>query len=151
MKVFPRWDSQVNFVKNLLQTNSSVHKFENLTINNYKTVAEMFLYLNTCPNSWFKSWFLFYNDLFKTQTTDQILLTLNRMMKINVYNSQAREDKIIAEKLFSRATNLLPLKYQDIQRLFPMNNGSVNGRNQNPLGSNGNIVQMCIFLLFYFY
>ena len=71
--------------------------------------------------------------------------------KINVYNSQAREDKIIAEKLFSRATNLLPLKYQDIQRLFPMNNGSVNGRNQNPLGSNGNIVQMCIFLLFYFY
>ena len=131
----------MNSVEKLLKTKSSEHQFENMTINDYKNAAEMFIYLNICPNTWFKAWFFFYNDLFKTQTIDQILLTLNRMMKINVYNSQAKVDKRIAEKLFRRATSLLPLWYQDIQRLFPINNGTVNGNvgNQNPMNLNGRL------------
>ena len=131
----------MNSVEKLLKTKSSEHQFENMTINDYKNAAEMFIYLNICPNTWFKAWFSFYNDLFKTQTIDQILLTLNRMMKINVYNSQAKVDKRIAEKLFRRATSLLPLWYQDIQRLFPINNGTVNGNvgNQNPMNLNGRL------------
>ena len=37
------------------------------------------MYLSMCPNT-IKPWLLFYKDIFKTQSPDQII-TLNRIMK----------------------------------------------------------------------
>ena len=59
--------------------------------------AEIFVYLFSCPGQvaprftppemqkWFQAWFRFYSDLFKT-TPEQIILTLNRMMKRSIQN-----------------------------------------------------------------
>ena len=78
-----------------------------------KTAAEMFLYLNTCPDSsWFKSWSLFYKDLFLTQPADKIILTLNRMVKTET--SDDKDGKLRAKKLLQRAAQLLSLQYEDI-------------------------------------
>ena len=74
---------------------SSEMRFENMTVENINIAGELFIYLNTCPGNfdndmdmtpnqiWFQKWFRFYHDLFKTRTPYQILLTLNRVMKIN--------------------------------------------------------------------
>ena len=81
------------------------------------TAGEMFLYLNTCPDSpWFKSWSSFYKNLFLTQQVDQIILTLNRMMKTET--SQDKDGKLRAEKLLKRSTRLLSLEYEMIQSLL---------------------------------
>ena len=66
--------SQVNAVEQKLKMESSEQKMETLTNEDLRTAAEMFIYLNMCPNLWFKFWASFYNDLF-LQMTDKIILT----------------------------------------------------------------------------
>ena len=104
-----------------LQIESSEQIDESLTIDELKTAAEMFLYLNTCPDSsWFKSWTLFYKDLFLSQSADQIILTLNRMMKTKTTEtSQDNDGKVRAKKLMKRVKSLMILKYEEIQDLRP--------------------------------
>ena len=88
---------QVTAVEEKLQIQSygPNNNHNNLTKEELKTVAEMFIYLNMCPNIWFKFWASFYDDLF-LQTTDKILLTLNRMMKSK--GTKDKEGKIRTEK-----------------------------------------------------
>ena len=91
----------------------------------------MFIYLNICPfddsldeflsdesqkarKLWFNSWTSFYTDLF-TQPADQVILTLNRMMK----TKRSEEDKLRAKKLMRRTSNLLSLNFERIQSLLP--------------------------------
>ena len=106
---------QLKEVEKDLRIRSSVTgKFHNLTNEELTTVAEMFIYLNMCPNIWFKFWSSFYNDLF-LQTTDKIILTLNRMMKPK--GTQVKDGNIRATKLMEKITNKLTLHYKDIQRL----------------------------------
>ena len=108
---------QVKAVEQKLQIESSEQIDESLTIGELKTAAEMFLYLNTCPDSsWFKSWYSFYKDLFLTQSADQIILTLNRMMKTET--AQDKDGKRIARKLFQRAASLLSLQFEKIGSLL---------------------------------
>ena len=102
---------------------SSEIRFENITEDALKNAAEMFLYLNTCPTSnawkkWFSSWSTFFNDLFDTKSPDIILLTLNRMMKLND-NPHYKNEIGILKKIFKRTTTLFSLKYEDIQRMLP--------------------------------
>ena len=88
--------------------------------------AELFIYLNTCPDSWFKSWSSFYKDLFLTQSANKIILTLNRIMKTKT--SQHEKDSKFAEKLFKRTSKLLFLNFEKIQNLPPekyFKNGSL--------------------------
>ena len=97
----------------------------------------MFIYLNICPfddsvdeflsdesqkarKLWFNSWTSFYTDLFLTQSADQIILTLNRMMKTETSKDMdAKDTKARAEKLLKMSTRLLSLKYEQIQSLQP--------------------------------
>ena len=82
------------------------------------TAGEMFLYLNTCPDSpWFKSWNSFYKNLFLTQQADKIMLTLNRMTK-----TKDKDGKLRAEKLMKRASRVMSLHYEQIQGLRPEKN-----------------------------
>ena len=98
--------------------------FENMTRDDLKTAAEMFVYLNSCPGSgalklWFKSWASFYNDLFKYQTPDRIILTLNRIIKTKSNNEQIKNFKGKAQKLFKKTSRHLLLGYEKIQNLIP--------------------------------
>ena len=121
-----------NVLKELGSNNNSFGSalnatFENITAEDLETAVKMFIYLNTCPGEldystsdfwrqWFKTWLVFYNDLFESKTPDLIILTLNRMAKSGIHNSN---DLKISEKLFKRTTELLDLKYKEIQTFIP--------------------------------
>ena len=92
------------------------------TADQLKSAAEMFIYLNICPGTfgsdslnymeqWFKSWFTFYQDLFKTQNPSHIIITLNRLMK-------NKSDRVINQKLFKKAATLFSLKYEIFQNML---------------------------------
>ena len=70
-----------------------------MTNKELKTAAEMFLYLNMCPPT-IKPWLVFYKELFQTQSPDQIILTLNRLMK-GTKTAQTEHFARIAETLFT--------------------------------------------------
>ena len=113
----------VKAVEQNLNIESSEQINDNLTNEELKTAGEMFLFLSTCPDSWFKSWSSFYTDLFLTESTDQIILTLNRLIKTEML--QDKEAKVRAEKLMKRSMSLMSLKYEQIQRWRPEKNGYV--------------------------
>ena len=104
--------SKVKAVEQMLNIESTEQINDTLTNEELKTAAEIFLYLNTCPSSMFKSWILFYEDLFLTQPADKIILTLNRMMKTET--SHDKDGKLRAKKLLQRTAQLLSLQYEDI-------------------------------------
>ena len=108
---------QVMKVEQKLQIESTNQIIESMTKVELNSAAKMFIFLNMCPNSWFKSWSTFYKDLFLTQPADQIILTLNRMMKIET--SEDKDGKLRAEKLIKRTSKLLSLKFEKIQTYLP--------------------------------
>ena len=118
--------SPVMKLEQTLEIESSDQIFENVTFEALKNGAEIFIYLNTCPKgdllSWFENWSAFYESIFKTETIDIAILTLNRMMKI--YTSNNIDVKIRAEKLLKRITSLVSLNYKEIQSLLP-NHGKI--------------------------
>ena len=106
--------SQVNLLEDQLGIESTEVRFENIGRENLKTAAEIYIYLNTCPDS-LKPWFLFYHDLFHDQEPNQIILTLNRMMKSTAPENKG--NKLLVKKLFQRMGKILPLKHVEIQRI----------------------------------
>ena len=74
-------------------------RFQNITNETLKTAAEILIYLNSCPGP-LKSWFVFYKDLFENQPKDQIILTLNRMIKFSSKTFYEGK-KIVLSKLSS--------------------------------------------------
>ena len=111
--------SHVKAVEQALQTESTDQRYENITSEQLQCAAKMFIFLNTCPDSWFNRWNIWYMYFFTTQPADQIILTLNRMMKTKT--SQDKGDSYRAEKLLKRAARLLSLSFQEIQSLKPEN------------------------------
>ena len=116
---------QVNVIENDLKIESTDVIFENISKASLKAAAELFIYLNPiyakayeCSfnafNTWFGIWLPFYNDLFKTQSADKIILALNRLTKTTTQPS-----KIAAEDIFMRTTTILSLKYKYIQSRLP--------------------------------
>ena len=71
---------QVKAVEQKLKIESYEKINETLTNEKLKIAGEMFLYLSMCSST-IKPWILFYEDLFQTQSPDQIILALNRMLK----------------------------------------------------------------------
>ena len=90
---------------------SSVQKFnlENMTEDEFRVPAALFLKLVICPKN-LKPWFIFFRDLFQNESADQIVLSLNRILK-NKSTMQTKDLKTIANKLFKRATTLFSLNY----------------------------------------
>ena len=115
---------------------------EDVPMKNIIGAAEMFIYLNTCPGrfdkvinsfgsgsfgsrsaeenvneKWFKAWFTFYKDLFKSQSPNKIILTLNRMIKNK--SPEAKNDRIRNQKLFEKVSSVLNLEYPNIHKTLP--------------------------------
>ena len=108
-------------VEQKLQVESSDQIMETFTYEELQTAAELFLYLNSCPDIWFKFWSSFYTDLF-LQPADQIILTLNRMMKGK--GAKVEDGSIRAEKLMRKISSKLSLRYKEIQRTDKLENKS---------------------------
>ena len=72
--------SEVMSLEQKLKIQSSEQINETLTKKEFQTVGEMFLYLIKCPTP-IKPWIAFYKDLFQTQSSDKIILALNRVIK----------------------------------------------------------------------
>ena len=106
--------SQVQAVEQKLQIESADQIGGALSLEKLQKAAEMFIYLNSCPKSRLKSWISFYKTLFLTQSTDQIILTLNRITKAKT--SHDKDGNQSAEKLIQRIASLLSLKFVEIQR-----------------------------------
>ena len=109
--------SLVKTLEQTLQMKTFENTLANITAEDLKIAASMFIYLNTCPYTdtdklWLKSWSQFYTDLFQTQSADRVILTLNRMTKM--INDQNHRNL----KLLNRITSLQSLKFQEIQNLI---------------------------------
>ena len=114
--------SLVKAIEQEMQTEPEERRFENITTEELNISVEMFIYLNTCPYGsawilWFKSWSSFYDDLFRTKSADQIILTLNRMMKTKALQNQ--DGKLRAKELLKRTASLLSLKFEEIESFLP--------------------------------
>ena len=72
--------SQVVKVEKYLNIEASDSRLETMTAEDLKIPGEMFMFLILCPDS-FRPWMVFYKDLLKNKSADQLLLTLNRIMK----------------------------------------------------------------------
>ena len=110
--------SQVIAVEQKLHIKSLEQTLKNISAESLKTAAEMFLYLNICPDQMSIQWAIFYQELFKSQTPYQILLTLNRI-NLLAKTSDSKNHQIIGQKLFKRITVLFSLKYEEIKILTP--------------------------------
>ena len=141
---------QVKAVEQKMEIESSDQIIETLTNDELQTAGELFIYLNSCPDTLLKSWSSFYTDLFLTQSAQNIILTLNRMMKIT--KSQDKNGKLRAEKLLLKVTSLLALKFEEIGGLLPENvvRNTVNKKNKNKI-PNGMHCSLILRWLIYFY
>ena len=100
-------------VERNLRVDSSEQRLLNVSAECLKTASEMMTYLmNDIPNSE-EEWLRFYMYVFETQGPSQILLTLNKMLKIN------NKEDAITWKLLEKATFLFGLKYEEIQHMMP--------------------------------
>ena len=121
------WASQVKAVEQELQIESTEATFQNMTSADLEAAAEMFIYLNMCPDKKdvipntaiqqrYQSWFRLYDDLFKNESPDMIILTLNRLL-----TQTEHKHKIIKRNkvLFKMVASRLNLKYGNIQSLLP--------------------------------
>ena len=77
-----------------------------------------------------KPWILFYKQIFKNYSPDQIILTLNRIMK-SIDTPQNTHFNIIAKKIFKKLTILLSLQYEDIQSMISTTTFSRDKRSEN--------------------
>ena len=104
---------QIEFEQQFMM-NYSQNLFINMNITEKDIMhsAEMFIYLNFCPES-VKPWILFYNDLFKNEPPNKIILTLNRILKGKKNGMQA-----IATKLFTKLEEQFGLHFRQIQNLI---------------------------------
>ena len=107
--------SQIEDLSKVLNLNSSGDVDTDVTDSTLKTAADMFLYLNSCPDD-LRSWFLFYEDLLSKKSLEVILLQLNRILK-GGYSQNNKKLKTIAKKVFERVTILFSSKYKEIQNI----------------------------------
>ena len=112
--LFTDTDIQLNMraFEEEIQINSTRVISENMTDNQLKEAAQMFIYLNFCPDS-LNPWFLFYKELFENKSPNVIALTLNRILKGNI-SDETDDLKKIAKTLLNELTSLLSLQYQYI-------------------------------------
>ena len=93
---------------------------ENMDNTTLKHAADMFIYLNSCPQS-IKSWILLYKDLIDVSNRDVLVLTLNRILKAENID-QNDEFKDIAKRILEKVQIDLSLQYKEILNI---NNGKI--------------------------
>ena len=86
---------------------------ENISKEQLDEAVNMFLYLNSCPNSQLE-WIYFYKDILNNYSLDLIILTLNRLKKVD-----ARDGKIhiftFASEIFDFISKRFNLDHEKIK------------------------------------
>ena len=122
--------STVSAIENKVKVATSEIIYENITSKVLKTAAEMLNYLNSeIKSDSTKSWLKFYWTLFMSKSPNEIILTLNRIMK---------KSKNTNEKLLRKSASLLALKYEDIQSMMPGRTRSISASGFTYLNINSN-------------
>ena len=100
-------------IKDLPKSNDVV----NMEKSTLKMAAEMFIFLNFCPNQLFQSpWVKFYRDLIKDNPPKAIILALNRLLKtIPIENKSLYK---VPNALLKKLLTLLDLQYENIHSLL---------------------------------
>ena len=133
-------------IENQLKMISNSMIFENMTKKTLEIAAKMYFYLNSCSDE-IKSWLIFYNDLFKNHQADQIVLSLNRILR----GGYTRNNKFqsIAEKLFNKTTDLFTLKHQLMKNItYGLRTVNSSKEYTNVEGNNGR--KMIILIVIHF-
>ena len=115
---------------------------ENMDNTTLKHAADMFIYLNSCPQS-IKSWILLYKDLIMWKTRDVLVLTLNRILKAESVNEND-DFKEIAKNILEKVQIDLSLRYKEI---FNINNGQIESM---PGGNISHLKGLTLFIIFAF-
>ena len=112
----------VESVQQYLHVKSSDDVSDQMTNETLEIAAKMFWYLNSCTKE-SKPWVQFYTNLFQNSPPDQIVLSLNRILK-----KDNKKFDAIAMTLFHNLTSLLNLRYPEIQSF-------VNGKKNSSLNT----------------
>ena len=129
---------KINSTEAKTKTNYNV----NLPEDKLKSLSEMFLYLNSCPGH-LKAWVTFYNDLFYNKPPNEIVLTLNRILKSDKKTGK-KDSKLIAKKLLKKVTTIFSLKYKGINKTLE-NNHPVHFVNRDGKLSPSAFIPFCVF------
>ena len=113
---------------------------ENMDNTTLKHAADMFIYLNSCPQS-IKSWILLYKDLIMWKTRDVLVLTLNRILKAESVNEND-DFKEIAKNILEKVQIDLSLRYKEILNI---NIGQIESR---PGGNISHLKGLTLFIIF---
>ena len=133
--------------ENAVKINSSVAKTKtgfnaNFPKEKLESLSEMFLYLHSCPGH-LKAWVTFYNNLFGKKPPDEIVLTLNRILKSKKW-PLTKDSKVIAKKLLDKVTTLFSLKYKSNNKTME-NNHPVHFLNKDKKLSPSAFIPFCAF------
>ena len=114
-----QWASDYNgereIIEKELHLQSSSIVFQNVTDAKLSTAVQMFLYLSTCSDI-LQPWLKFYSDLFDKESLDHIILSLNRLLKVDK-SPRTNGYKKIAREIMKKITVMFSLKYQEIRNL----------------------------------
>ena len=112
-------ESQVKSVGKELGINPNTPAKNCLTKNQIELAGEMFLYLIACPKP-IQPWLLFYSDLFQNHPPDEIMLNLNRALKIKESTQQNKGLQKVSKEVFNKLLSLLShFQYKDAELSAP--------------------------------
>ena len=106
------WDqkSLIIDIQKLLQVEESMISKEKLTVEDLESSAKMFIYLITCSDD-LRSLYTFYKNMF-LKSPDLILLTLNRIMKLEGDTSPNKDLKLLSSKILQKVIQILRPQYK---------------------------------------
>ena len=96
-------------IQKLLQVEESMITKEKLTVEDLESSAKMFIYLITCSD-YLRSLYTFYKNMF-LKSPDLILLTLNRIMKLEGDTSPNKDLKLLSSKILQKVIQILRPQY----------------------------------------
>ena len=114
-----------NKVEKELGMNAETTSYENVSERTLETAAEMFTYLNQCPQE--HKLLSFYKDLFKSASPKDIILALTSIMKTT--NNLEKEKSVNIFRKVMESINLL--NYEDLQIIIKGNCYNANGTFNN--------------------
>ena len=135
-----QFEKAVKINSTLAKTKTSFNVY--LPENKLESLAKMFLYLNSCPGH-LKAWVTFYNNLFGSKPPDEIVLTLNRILKSDKW-PLTKDSKVIARNLLDKVTTLFSLKYKVNNKTLE-NNHPVHFVNKDGKLSPSAFIPFCAF------
>ena len=91
-----------------LKVSSSIH--ENVSESTLQTAVEMFFYLSFCPRN-IVPWKLLFTDVFFNSSIKSMILTLNRIIRVN----QDNPNSLILMRVLQKLEGKLSLKFKNLE------------------------------------